>query len=137
MLISMLCLSIGCTTQQHAPSVNTISNAGQQANVKWLVDQRVETDKLLSNVLALMEIRESNTNDGFMRVQVFFKNLSTAPFSFSYRFNWYDTNGVEVEMPDENLWKKLHAVPGDDVTLTSVAPARNCADFKVRLISRF
>ena len=125
---------VGC---EHTPTVNTISNANQSANVQRVVDKRVDTDKALANTLWLTEVRESKTNDGFKRIQVFLKNYSSAPFTFSYRFNWYDENGVEVEAQDDELWKKVHAVPGDDVTLTSIAPAANCADFKVRIISRY
>lgn len=131
-LLSML-VHVGCA---HNPSVNTISNANQSAEIQRVADRRVDTDKALSNTLWLTEVRESKTNDGFKRIQVFMKNLSKAPFTFSYRFNWYDDKGVEVETQDDEAWKKVHAIPGDDVTLTSIAPAPNCADFKLRIISR-
>ena len=126
----------GCVHEE-PPSVNTISNLNETANIQRVVDKRVDTDQALANTLVLYEVRESKTNDGFKRIQVFLKNYSKAPFTFSYRVNWYDENGVEVEAADEEMWKKVHAVPGDDVTLTTIAPQRNCGDFKVRIISRF
>ena len=133
-VMALICAS-GCAS--HAPSVNTLSNAEQSGQPTRIADQRVVTDNMLANVLWVTEVRESKTNDGFKRIQIFLKNLSTAPFTFSYRFNWYDENGVEVEAADDELWKKVHAVPGDDVTITSVAPQPNCADFKARIVSRF
>ena len=125
---------VGCA--HHHPTVNTFGNANQTAQVNRIADQRVITDEMLANTLWLTEIRESKTNDGFKRIQVFFKNLSNQPFSFSYRFNWYDENGVEIEAQDDEMWKKVRAVPGDDVTLTSIAPQQNCGDFKLRVLSR-
>jgi len=129
----LVALYTGCA---HKPTVNTISNAEESAQVQRVVDRRVDTDKTLAKILQLVEIRESRTNDGFKRVQVFLKNYEKMPYTFSYRFNWYDEYGVEVETADDEMWKKFRAVSGDDVTLTSVAPARNCADFKVRIIAR-
>jgi len=129
----IMLLVVGC---EHRPMVNTVSNAAQSAKIQRIIDQRVVTDKTLDETLCLAEVRESKTNDGFKRIQVFLKNYNKASFPFSYRFNWYDVNGVEVESSDDEMWKTCHAVPGDDVTLTSVAPERNCGDFKLRIISR-
>ena len=135
LLISLLqvLMVVGCA---HKPAVNTISNAYQEADIQRVEDRRVIKDKALAKALRLMEVRESKTNDGFKRIQIFLKNYNKEPFTFSYRFNWYDENGVEVEAQDDEAWKKVHAMSGDDVTLTSIAPTINCADFKVRIISR-
>ena len=124
-------LLAGCT--QYVPSVNTISNSDTSANIKRIADQRVETDRNLSELLSLTEIRESKTNDEYKRIQVFLKNLSGTTYTIMYRFNWYDNNGVEIENTDNELWIRKTIVAGDDLTLTSIAPARNCQDFKLRL----
>lgn len=126
----------GCRTE-HMPMVNTVSNAVQAANIHRIIDMRVITDTALSSILYLVEVRESNTNDGYKRFQVFMKNYCNAPYTFSYRFNWYDANGVEIEAADDEMWKQVHVVPGDDVTLTSVAPEKSCKDFKLRIVSRY
>ena len=134
--LPIVALISGCQSE-HMPMVNTVSNAEQTAYINRVIDQRVITDPTFANILYLTEVRESKTNDGFKRIQVFMKNCCNVPYTFSYRFNWYDENGVEVEAADDEMWKQVNAVPGDDVTLTSVAPQRNCSDFKVRIISRF
>ena len=127
-------LLVGCATEvPYEPSVNTISNANVSANIKRVADRRVETDQYLSQLLCLTEIRESQTNDGYKRIQIFFKNLSGSTYTIMYRFNWYDDNGVEVENPDNEMWVRKIIVAGDDLTLTSVAPRQNCKDFKLRL----
>ena len=129
-----LMLLAGCATEvPYEPSVNTISNANVSANIKRVADRRVETDQYLSQLLCLTEIRESQTNDGYKRIQIFLKNLSGSTYTIMYRFNWYDDNGVEVENPDNEMWVRKIIVAGDDLTLTSVAPRQNCKDFKLRM----
>ena len=127
-------LLVGCATEvPYEPSVNTISNAKASASIKQVADRRVETDQYLSQLLCLTEIRESQTNDGYKRIQIFLKNLSGSTYTIMYRFNWYDDNGVEVENPDNEMWVRKMIAAGDDITLTSLAPEKNCKDFKLRL----
>ena len=129
-----LMLLVGCATEvPYEPSVNTISNAKASASIKQVADRRVETDQYLSQLLCLTEIRESQTNDGYKRIQIFLKNLSGSTYTIMYRFNWYDDNGVEVENPDNEMWVRKMIAAGDDITLTSLAPEKNCKDFKLRL----
>ena len=90
-------------------------------------------DADLAEDLCLTEIRESQTNDGYMRVQVFLKNTTRSTLEIVYRFNWYDNAGAEVENPDNEMWVRKFIVAGDDVTLTSVAPGKKCRDFKLRV----
>ena len=127
----LLILMAGCVKE--TPSVNTIANADVSANIKRVVDRRVETDQILAQHLFLTEIRESQTNDGYKRIQVFLKNYSGSTYKVMYRFNWYDENGVEVENPDNEMWVRKMVVTGDDLTLTSIAPSKKCKDFKLRL----
>ena len=114
-------------------SVNTISNAGVTAKITRINDKRVDTDSSLAESLCLTEIRESHTNDGYMRVQVFLKNMTNSTYRIIYRFNWYDKDGAEVENPDNENWVRKVILAGDDLTLTSVAPRKTCRDFKLRL----
>ena len=113
--------------------VNTISNAGVVAKITKINDKRVETDSRLAKRLCLTEIRESKTNDGYTRIQVFLKNMTDSTYKIIYRFNWYDDQGAEVENPDNENWTRQIIVAGDDVTLTTVAPRKVCRDFKLRL----
>ena len=133
-IVPIVLLAAGCAREpQYVPSVNTISNANTSAQIKYVADKRVETDPYLSQQLGLTEIRESTTNDGYKRIQVFLKNFSGNTYVIMYRFNWYDANGVEVENPDNEMWKRKIIAAGDDVALTSVAPGKSCGDFKLRM----
>jgi uncharacterized protein YcfL len=114
-------------------TVNTVSNAGVKAEITRINDLRVNTDSRLAKNLILTELRESQTDDGYNRVQVFLKNRTKSTYIFLYKFDWYDNHGVEVDNPDRNGWERKAVVAGDDVTLTSVAPQKNCGDFKLHL----
>jgi uncharacterized protein YcfL len=114
-------------------TVNTVSNAGVEAEITRINDLRVNTDSRLAKNLILTELRESKTNDGYKRVQAFFKNRTRSTYFFVYRFDWYDDQGVEIGNPDDEGWKRVTVVAGDDTTLTSIAPRKNCGDFKLRL----
>ena len=129
----LLTTLVGCAEKEYIASVNTISNANTVAQIKRVVDKRVDTDQVLTQALQLLEVRKSNTNDGYRRIQVFLKNCTGDTDTIMYRFNWYDENGAEVENPDNEMWVRKIIVAGDDVTLTSIAPEKNCKDFKLRL----
>jgi uncharacterized protein YcfL len=132
LLTVTIILVAGCA-KENIPGVNTIANRDIRATIKRVVDQRVIQDERLNELLALTEIRKSKTNDNYTRIQVFFKNMSATTYSFIYRFNWYDENGVEVENLDHEMWVKKTAITGDDITLTTIAPTRKCQDFKLRI----
>ena len=118
----------------YTPSVNTVSNANPHANIKVVEDLRIITDSAFANALAVLEVREATSNDGYQKVQVFLKNYATCDIGVKYRFNWYDADGMEVEAPG-GMWKEITIHPGDDLTLASMAPSRKCKDFKLRLLN--
>ena len=132
LLLAIFITLLGCS-KENIPGVNTISNKETHATIKRVVDKRIVQDEQLDELLELTEIRESKTNDNYTRIQTFFKNMSNTTYSFIYRFNWYDENGVEIENLDEGMWIKKTVITGDDVTLTSIAPTRKCKDFKLRI----
>lgn len=128
-ILSMIGFFAGCRHR----SVNTVSNMEVKAKITRIDSTRVDTDSYLTRRLILVDLRESKTNDGYMRVQAFFKNRVKSKYAFIYQFNWYDDQGVEVRNPDNQEWIRKVVVAGDDVTLTSIAPKRECRDFKLRL----
>lgn len=154
--IPVLILTAGCTTEeqptvpvaastaiaepQEPPppppepeaKVMTLVNAYDKAKIQHIAFKQVALDEL-AETMAVTDVRRSKTNDGYNRVQVFLKNLSDNRIRIRYRFNWTDSNGVEVRDSDHDAWERLSVDPGDDATLTSIAPGKNCYDFKLRL----
>ena len=135
------CLALivaGCATEEvtepvYVPQVNTLSTANQTANVKHEAYKQVILDGNLPQWVAVQDVRRSRTNDGYERIQVLVKNLTTAPIRTRYRFDWQDANGVVVMDPDHSGWEKMTLIPGDDGTFTSIAPQKDCADFRLRM----
>ena len=95
--------------------------------------KQVILDGFAAQSVVTTGIRRSKTNDGYERIQVLVKNVTTAPMRVRYRFDWQDANGVIIEDPDHSGWEKETLVPGDDGTFTSIAPRKDCLDFRLRL----
>lgn len=147
------CLALvatGCTTEEvvqpaaavrqeaapepvYVPQVNTLSTAAPVANVSREAYKQVVLDGNLQQWVAVQDVRRSRTNDGYERIQVLVKNLTTTPIRTRYRFDWQDANGVVVMDPDHDGWEKVTLIPGDDGTFTSIAPRKGCADFRLRM----
>ena len=106
----------------HAPTVN-----------EYTAYKQVILDGFQPGLVAVQDIRWSQTNDGYQRVQVLVKNLTTVSMRTRYRFDWQDANGVVQEDPDNMGWEKLELLPGDNGTYTSIAPKKDCADFRLRM----
>lgn len=117
----------------HAPQVNSYSTQTPVASVNHELYKSVVLDGFQPNMVAVQDIRRSTTNDGYQRIQVLVKNLTTSPIRTRYRFDWQDANGVVVMDPDHAGWEKTTLIPGDDGTFTSIAPRKDCADFRLRL----
>jgi len=112
--------------------VTTLVNAYDKARVQHVAFKQVALDEL-SETMAVTDVRRSKTNDGFDRVQVFVKNFSGDRMRIRYRFNWVNNDGVEIRDPDHDAWEKTTVDAGDDATLTSIAPNKDCFDFKLRM----
>ncbi len=117
----------------HSPQVNTYSSQAPVAKVNHELYKYVILDGFQPGWVAVQDIRRSRTNDGYERIQVLVKNLTTAPIRTRYRFDWQDANGVIIMDPDHSGWEKLTLIPGDDGTYTSIAPQKDCADFRLRM----
>jgi uncharacterized protein YcfL len=125
---------IGCKcVPTHEPQVNTYSTGNPVANINHESYDRVVLDGFQANMVAVQDIRRSRTNDGYERIQVFVKNLTTVAVRTRYRFDWQDVNGVVIEDPDHDAWEKMTLIPGDDGVFTSIAPQKDCADFRMRM----
>ena len=116
----------------HAPMVNEYSSA-PTAKIDHAACKQVILDGFQPGMVAVQDIRRSQTNDGYQRVQVLVKNLTTVSMRTRYRFDWQDANGVILEDPDNMGWEKLELLPGDNGTYTSIAPKKDCADFRLRM----
>lgn len=126
-------------------TVNTIENADKTMTPNTITDTRFVTDGFLKDRLALKKIDVSSTPDGFMRVQLEAVNLRIGafaqtwsglkgdnPYKIRYKFTWFTQDGMVVSTLFSD-WQDATVIPGETVYLQSVAPLKNCRDFKISL----
>lgn len=125
---ALLFVVAGCKT-----SVNSVENAQKTGQRQMIADQRAITDKSLNNKVSVVGVNQSMTTGGFLKVQVELLNTTRSLQRFSYHFEWFDANGMQLttltsaEIPDE-------IQGGEDKFISSVAPTPACRDFRVKFI---
>ena len=123
----MLAVS-GCKT-----SVNSVENAQKTGQRQMVSDQRAVTDKSLAGRVSIVGVNSAMTPGGFLKVQIEVLNMTRSLQRFSYRFEWFDANGMQlttlapVEVPDQ-------IQGGESKFISSVAPTPACRDFRVKFI---
>ncbi len=126
-------------------TVNTVENADKTMTPNTVNDARFITDGFLKDRLALKSVNVSKTQDGFMRVQLEAVNIRTGafaqawsgitgenPYKIRYKFSWFNQDGMAVNTVLSS-WQTATVVPGETVYLQSVAPSKDCHDFKISL----
>ena len=127
-------------------SVNTIENADKTMTPIYVNDSRFVTDGFLKRRLALQRLTLGQTADGYKRAQVEVTNVRTGvaaqfwssitrenPYHIRYRFTWFTEDGMAVNHTVLADWQDAVIIPGETLFLQSVAPNRNCSDFKISL----
>ena len=127
-------------------SVNTVENADKTMTPNTISDSRFITDGFLKRRLALQSLSTGRTADGFMRAQLEVVNVRTGalaqawsgmtgenPYKIRYRFTWFTEDGMAVNNTVLADWQDATIIPGETLFLQSVAPYKNCSDFKVSL----
>lgn len=135
-----LLLATGCQS-----TVNTVENADKTMTPNTINDTRFVTDGFLKDRLALKKINVSSTADGFMRVQLEAVNIRTGGFAqvwsgltgdnpnkIRYKFSWFTRDGMAVNTLLSD-WQDATVIPGETIFLQSVAPSKDCRDFKISL----
>lgn len=128
--IAVLCAAC----QQVPPPVDVYADENRTANINHVEFKQCALENFRANTVMIKDMRRSKTNDGYQRVQVFVKNLTKEDVRVSYRFNWEDESGVEIEDLDHSTWERKTVRRGDEPeAFTSIAPKQNCHDFRFRI----
>ena len=127
-------------------TVNTVENADKTMTPNTIADARFVTDGFLKDRLGLQSVTMGKTADGFKRVQLEVINLRTGvlsqawsgitgenPYKIRYRFTWFDEDGMAVNNTVLADWRDATIIPGETLFLQSVAPTKQCSDFKISL----
>ena len=136
----MVLLFCGCQN-----SVNTVEAYEKSMQPNNRRDSRFVTDGFLKDRLGIGNLREAQTLDGFLRVQVSVTNLRTGfvdqfwssltgqnPAKIRYKFTWFDSDGIEVPHLLAN-WRTFTLAPGETKELHGIAPDTRCKDFRLSL----
>jgi uncharacterized protein YcfL len=125
---SLLLAVTGCKT-----SVNSVENAQKTGQRQMISDQRAVTDTGRGKKVSIVGINTAMTPGGFLKVQIELLNTTRSAQRFSYHFEWFDANGMQLstlttaEIPDQ-------IEGGEDKFISSVAPTPACRDFRVKFI---
>ena len=127
-------------------TVNTVENADKTMTPNTINDSRFVTDGFLKRRLALQSLTLGQTADGFKRAQIEVTNVRTGaaaqfwssitgenPYRIRYRFTWFTEDGMAVNNTVLADWQDATIIPGETLFLQSVAPYKNCNDFKISL----
>src|ERR1035438_9127338 len=92
----------GCKT-----SVNSVENAQKTGQRQMVSDQRAVTDSGLGKKISIVGVNSAMTPGGFLKVQIELLNTTRSFQRFSYHFEWFDANGMQLttlttaEIPDQ------------------------------------
>jgi uncharacterized protein YcfL len=124
---AMIALS-GCRS-----SMNTIENAQKEGQPQMISDQRVITDSGLARKVSFVGINQTMTPGGFLKVQIQLLNRKRSLQRFSYQFEWFDANGMQINnivsptVPDQ-------IDGGESKFISGIAPTAACKDFRVKFV---
>ena len=127
LLASTLFVFTSCTT------VNTVERATPIGTKQVIADKRVITDSTLNKKVSIAGVNEGMTQGGFLQVQIEVLNQKNSMQSFSYRFEWFDMNGMLVDTPT-SVWIPRQIEGQETLTITAVAPTTTAKDFRVKFM---
>ncbi len=126
LLIALLGLSAGCTT------VNTVERSEPIGTPTYVNDKRVVTDQSLNSTVRILSVNEDIVSGNLRRIQVRVQNVRNSARTFSYRFEWFDTAGMQVTT-SSNAWQSRRIQGKETISLTAVAPNPRAVDFVLKL----
>lgn len=130
-LSAALLLNAGCSSSPK--SVNSVSPAVSTATRQVIVDKRIITDPSLAEGAQIVGLNKATTEAGFLQVQVELLNKTRSMKQFSYRFDWFDTNGMLLSSPS-SLYVPRQIEGGENLFITAISPTKDARDFQVRFI---
>jgi uncharacterized protein YcfL len=116
----------------YVPAVNVLEGVDSLVQATGTAWKMVEMDPTFSSMLAVSQVNASRTKDGFKSIHVQVKNLSTTPVRAAYRFEWTGADGIRVVDPYHDTWETKTFLPGDEGEFSSIAPKKECEDYKLR-----
>ena len=127
LLASTIFVFTSCTT------VNTVERATPIGTKQMIADKRVITDDPLKRKVSIVGLNEGMTPGGFLQVQIEVLNQKNSMQNFSYRFEWFDMNGMLINTPT-SVWIPRQIEGQETLSITAVAPTTTAKDFRVKFM---
>ncbi|MCB1125400.1 MAG: hypothetical protein KDM81_02815, partial [Verrucomicrobiae bacterium] len=98
-LFSLLLLAVVAGAGCRSTQMNTVDPA-QPANQREMIsDKRVLKDQSLNKAVNIVGLNVGTGPEGFLKVQVEVENRTRSLKSFTYTVEWFDENGILIELP--------------------------------------
>ena len=114
-------------------TVNTVERAQPAASRKMVDDVRIVTDSAVDDYAYVAGVNESRAPGGLLKVQAEIVNRSSAYRNVNYKFEWFGADGMQANSQN-SVWITLPIEGGESRTVSAVAPNKNVADFKLKLM---
>lgn len=125
---ALLLIVSGCKT-----SVNSVENAQKTGQRQMISDQRAITDSSLGKKVSIVGVNQAMTPGGFLKIQVELLNTTRSLQRFSYQFEWFDADGMQItSVVSPVVADQIEG--GEDKFISSQAPTPACKDFRVKFL---
>jgi uncharacterized protein YcfL len=127
-----LCAAALALAGCHNP-MNSVENAQKSGQRNMISDQRVVTDTGLNKAVSVVGINTAMTPGGVLKVQVELLNRTRSAHPFTYKFEWFDANGMQINnVMTATFSDKIEG--GESKFISAVAPNPDCKDFRLKLL---
>ena len=114
-------------------SVNTLEPASQTGQTQMISDQRVLTDQTLNNIVRIVGVNTATGAEGFLKIQVQMENRTRKARSFTYRVEWFDENGMLIDLP--TAVARPRTIEAREVAvINATAPTPRAKDFRIKFL---
>jgi uncharacterized protein YcfL len=128
-LLPVMALALaGC----HNP-MNSVENAQKAGQRQMIADQRVVNDTGLARAVSCVGVNTATTPGGLLKVQVELLNQTRSLHRFSYRFEWFDANGMLISSLSPVVMAD-QIEGGESKFISAIAPTSACKDFRLKLL---
>lgn len=114
-------------------SVNTLEPASKSGQPQMISDERVLTDQSLNDSVRFIGVNTVTGAEGFLKIQVQMENVTRKARSFTYRVEWFDENGMIVDLPTASA--RPRTIEAREVlVITATAPTPRAKDFRIKFL---
>lgn len=132
-LFPLVCATAALAVTGCGTTVNSVENAQKEGQRNMVADQRVVTDPSLNRHVNVIGVNTVMTPGGLLRVQVELLNRTRSIHRFSYKFEWFDANGMQVNnVISAPITDQIEGK--ESKMISSIAPNPGCKDFRLKLI---